>query len=41
LLVRYDLNAGTVDTIGRHDDISTSIVYSYEKGQLFTFLSKW
>ncbi|CAH2066348.1 unnamed protein product [Thlaspi arvense] len=30
----YDLNAGTVDRIGRHDDIATSVVYSCEKGQL-------
>ncbi|KAG7586407.1 WD40 repeat [Arabidopsis thaliana x Arabidopsis arenosa] len=33
---RYDLNAGTVDTIGRHDDIATSIVYSYEKGEVIS-----
>nr|AAM65609.1 mitotic checkpoint protein, putative [Arabidopsis thaliana] len=33
---RYDLNAGTFDTIGRHDDIATSIVYSYEKGEVIS-----
>ena len=33
--VRYDLNAGTVDRIGGHDDIATSVLYSLDKGQLF------
>ncbi|XP_010415586.1 PREDICTED: mitotic checkpoint protein BUB3.3 [Camelina sativa] len=33
---RYDLNAGTVDTIGRHDDIATSIVYSCDKGEVIS-----
>ncbi|VVA94595.1 unnamed protein product [Arabis nemorensis] len=33
---RYDLKAGTVYTIGRHDDIATSVVYSYEKGEVIS-----
>ncbi|XP_010532631.1 PREDICTED: mitotic checkpoint protein BUB3.3 [Tarenaya hassleriana] len=31
---RYDLNVGTIETIGRHDDVATSIVYSGEKGEV-------
>uniref|UniRef100_A0A1J3IWV0 Mitotic checkpoint protein BUB3.3 n=1 Tax=Noccaea caerulescens TaxID=107243 RepID=A0A1J3IWV0_NOCCA len=33
---RYDLNAGAVDTIGRHDDIATSVLCSYEKGEVIS-----
>ncbi|CAN8235963.1 unnamed protein product [Cochlearia groenlandica] len=33
---RYDLNAGTVDAIGRHDDVATSVVYSVEKGEVIS-----
>ncbi|ESQ28308.1 hypothetical protein EUTSA_v10018903mg [Eutrema salsugineum] len=36
LIRRYGFNAGTVDTIGRHDDVATSVVYSYEKGEVIS-----
>ncbi|CAN6844053.1 unnamed protein product [Brassica oleracea] len=33
---RYDLDAGTVDRIGGHDDIATSVLYSHEKGAVIS-----
>ncbi|XP_009127726.1 mitotic checkpoint protein BUB3.3 isoform X1 [Brassica rapa] len=33
---RYDLNAGTVDRIGRHDGIATSVLYSLDKGEVIS-----
>ncbi|KFK41356.1 hypothetical protein AALP_AA2G119600 [Arabis alpina] len=36
LIRRYNLKTGTVDTIGRHDDIATSVVSSYEKGEVIS-----
>ncbi|KAJ4909667.1 Mitotic checkpoint protein BUB3.3 [Raphanus sativus] len=33
---RCDLNAGTVDTIGRHDDIATSVLFSFDKGEVIS-----
>ncbi|KAG2312889.1 hypothetical protein Bca52824_024446 [Brassica carinata] len=33
---RYDLNAGTVDRIGRHDDVATSVLYSCDKGEVIS-----
>jgi len=32
-IYKYGLNAGIVNTIGRYDDVTTSVVYSYEKGE--------
>ncbi|TXG56575.1 hypothetical protein EZV62_017888 [Acer yangbiense] len=33
---RYDLHSGTIDTIGKHDDIATCLRYSDETSQVFS-----